>query len=42
MSRPNILFIQADQLAANALAPYGNKTVKAPNIDAMAKDGGGL
>lgn len=37
--RPNILFIQADQLAANALAPYGNKTVKAPNIDRLAEKG---
>lgn len=39
MTRPNILFIQADQLAANALAPYGNKTVKAPNIDRLADEG---
>lgn len=39
MSRPNILFIQADQLAANALTAYGNKTVKAPNIDRLAKNG---
>ncbi len=38
-SRPNILFIQADQLAANALSPYGNKTVKAPNIDRLADEG---
>ena len=34
--KPNILFIQADQLAANALAPWGNKTVKAPHIDRLA------
>lgn len=39
MTRPNILFIQADQLAANALAAYGNKTVKAPNIDRLAQNG---
>ena len=37
--KPNILFIQADQLAANALAPWGNKTVKAPNIDRLASQG---
>ncbi|WP_170362597.1 choline-sulfatase [Ruegeria arenilitoris] len=39
MARPNILFIQADQLAANALKTYGNKTVKAPNIDRLAQAG---
>lgn len=39
MARPNILFIQADQLAANALKAYGNKTVKAPNIDRLAENG---
>ncbi|MCP5083348.1 MAG: choline-sulfatase [Alphaproteobacteria bacterium] len=38
-SRPNILLIQADQMAANALAVYGNSTVKAPNIDRLAADG---
>lgn len=37
--KPNILFIQADQLAANALSPWGNKTVKAPNIDKLATEG---
>ena len=37
MSRPNFLFIQCDQLAARALSAYGNKTVKAPNIDALAE-----
>lgn len=37
--KPNILFIQADQLAANALKPWGNKTVKAPNIDKLASEG---
>ncbi|MBX2826482.1 MAG: choline-sulfatase [Gammaproteobacteria bacterium] len=38
-SRPNFLFIQADQLAANALTCYGNSTVKAPNITALADAG---
>ena len=37
--KPNILFIQADQLAANALRPWGNKTVKAPAIDRLAAEG---
>jgi choline-sulfatase len=37
--KPNILFIQADQMAANALAVYGNKTVKAPNLDKLADNG---
>gem|GEM_PF-6262407 len=37
--RPNILVIQADQLSANALKAYGNKTVKAPNLDRLATHG---
>ncbi|MGI9436794.1 MAG: choline-sulfatase [Geminicoccaceae bacterium] len=37
--RPNFLFIQCDQLAARALKAYGNKTVKAPNIDRLAERG---
>ena len=39
MSQPNILLIQVDQLAANALSSYGNGTVKDPHISALAKDG---
>ena len=39
MKKPNILLIQADQLAANALAPYGNKTVLAPHIERLAESG---
>ncbi|MEM7177028.1 MAG: choline-sulfatase [Pseudomonadota bacterium] len=38
-TRPNILFIQADQMAAKALSAYGNQTVKDPHIRALA-DGG--
>ena len=38
-TRPNFLFIQADQLAARALRAYGNPTVKAPNIDRLATQG---
>jgi choline-sulfatase len=37
--RPNILFIQADQLAASVLAAYGNKLVKTPNLDRIAAQG---
>ncbi len=36
---PNILFIQADQLAASALAAYGHKLVKTPNLDRLAARG---
>ena len=39
MTQPNIVIIQADQLAAAALSPYGNEVVQAPNIEALA-DGG--
>lgn len=39
MSAPNILLIQADQLAAKALSAYGNKTVKDPNITRLADSG---
>ena len=35
----NFLFIMADQLAAPALSPYGDKIVKAPAIDALADEG---
>ncbi len=38
-SRPNILFIMADQLAASALAAYGHKLVKTPNLDRLAAQG---
>jgi choline-sulfatase len=37
--RPNFLFIIADQLAAPALSPYGDKIVKAPAIDVLADEG---
>lgn len=39
MQQPNFLFIQADQLAANALSAYGNTTVKDPHISALADQG---
>ena len=37
--RPNILIIQADQLAANYLGAYGNPIADTPNIDALAAGG---
>jgi choline-sulfatase len=37
--RPNFLFIMADQLSALALPSYGHPIVKAPHIDALARDG---
>ncbi|WP_419656234.1 sulfatase family protein [Desulfosarcina variabilis str. Montpellier] len=37
--KPNILLIQADQLAACSLPCYGNPMVQSPNIDALAEDG---
>ena len=37
--RPNILIIQADQLAGPALPMYGNNIVKAPNMEAIATKG---
>lgn len=37
--RPNIVMIQADQLAAAALGAYGNDVVKTPHMDALAAEG---
>lgn len=37
--KPNILIIQADQLAAPALSCYGHEVTKTPNIDSLAEDG---
>ncbi|GAA1735109.1 choline-sulfatase [Aeromicrobium alkaliterrae] len=37
--RPNIVVIQADQLAAAALGAYGNTVVKSPHLDALAAGG---
>ena len=39
MKQPNFLIIQADQLTAMVLSMYGGKTVKTPNIDALANRG---
>ena len=37
--RPNILFLQADQLSASALNVYGNTVTKTPNIDRLVTQG---
>lgn len=37
--RPNFLFIITDQHRADHLGCYGNRTVKTPNIDAIARKG---
>ena len=40
MSRPpNIVLVMADQLAASALPVYGNSTVRAPGLSALAARG---
>ena len=37
--QPNILFLIADQLRADALGCFGNKVARTPNIDRLAADG---
>ena len=39
MTAPNILFIQADQMAGPALPMYGHKVVKTPNLERLAENG---
>lgn len=36
--RPNIVVIQADQMAAQALGAYGDPSARTPHIDALAAD----
>lgn len=38
-SHPNIVFIVSDDHGREAVGCYGNKVVKTPNIDALAKEG---
>jgi len=37
--KPNILFVLADDLRADALGCYGNNIIKTPNIDSLAETG---
>ncbi|WP_206019186.1 choline-sulfatase [Roseovarius spongiae] len=39
MTRPNILFIQCDQLTADVLNAYGNDIAVTPNLDRLAEGG---
>jgi choline-sulfatase len=37
--KPNILFVMADQLAAQFLEPYGHSLVQTPNLSRLAREG---
>ncbi len=37
--KPNILFLQADQLSASSLSFYGNRVSRTPNLDRLAERG---
>ena len=37
--KPNIIFLLADDLRYNSLGCMGNKIIKTPNIDLLAKEG---
>jgi choline-sulfatase len=37
--KPNILFVMADQMAAQFLEPYGHKLVQTPNLSRLAREG---
>src|SRR5438094_862505 len=37
--RPNIIFLLADDLGYGDTGPYGQKKIRTPNIDQLAKDG---
>ena len=38
-SKPNIIYILADDLGYGDLGCYGQKLIRTPNIDQIAKDG---
>ncbi|HPT24919.1 MAG TPA: sulfatase-like hydrolase/transferase, partial [Bryobacteraceae bacterium] len=38
-TRPNVVLVLADDLAAWMLGCYGNQEIKTPNIDALARSG---
>ena len=37
--KPNILLVMADQLAPFQTGPYGNREVKTPHLDRLAREG---
>jgi arylsulfatase A len=37
--RPNIIFLLADDLGYGDIGPYGQKKIRTPNLDRLAKDG---
>ncbi|NWZ97803.1 STS sulfatase, partial [Nesospiza acunhae] len=39
VSKPNIILLMADDLGIGDLGCYGNKTLRTPNIDRLAKEG---
>jgi len=39
VARPNILFVMADDHAAQAIGAYGSKLLPTPNIDRLAREG---
>src|SRR5690606_8053168 len=38
-SKPNIIYIYADDLGYGEIGPYGQKLIKTPNLDRMAEEG---
>lgn len=38
-ARPNIVFILSDNQTAGATSPYGNRDVRTPNLEQLARDG---
>ena len=38
-TRPNIVLIQADQMAAQALGAYGDRGARTPHMDRLAAEG---
>ncbi len=38
-SRPNVLLIMTDQHRADAIGAYGNRVIRTPHLDSLAKDG---
>ncbi|MCL4401798.1 MAG: arylsulfatase [Acidobacteria bacterium] len=39
MSRPNILFLMTDQHRGDCIAADGNRTIRTPNLDRLAREG---